>query len=222
MRPLSALAAAFVALAGIAHAQADPRIQLVDYAPDKVVPLQVASGYAAVVEIAPEEAIDSVVVGNSSVWQVTETSSGNRIVVKPLAGAVPTNMVILTEQRRYVFLLQPTGGGDQSSFVVCFRYAGEAAAGYATAATATYKLHGNSALFPIAMYDDGRRTTVRWANQTPLPAVYSINGDQESLVNGRMVGHDFVIEGTAGRYKLKYGTSEAIAVRKVTRRPNEH
>jgi type IV secretion system protein VirB9 len=209
-----------VALAAVASAAAagDPRIRAIEYAEDQVTPLQLAQGYAAVVEVAPDETIDSVVVGNSSVWQITETSSGNRVVVKPLSGAVPTNMVILTERRRYVFLLEPVSGGDQSSFVISFN-SGPEALQHASASAATYKLHGDSALFPTAMYDDGRRTTIRWANQTPLPAIYSIKGDQEALVNGRMIGRDYVIEGTADRYKLKYGASEAIAVRKIARPP---
>ena len=197
----------------------DPRIQLLPYSPNQVVTLSVSQGFASVVELAEDERVENLVVGNSGTWQVTANKRGDRIIVKPLTGASQTNMVVLTATRRYVFMLDPYG---QTSFVMRFSYPQPVqpvatAAAAAAAAETSYKLRGAKALFPLAMFDDGRRTVIRWRAGQPLPAVSALNGRQERLVNGRMVGEDFVIEGASPRYKFRYGNAEATAVRQTPR-----
>lgn len=212
---------AMISVLSAGAARADPRIQSIPYSADQVVDLAVSPGFAAVVELADDEAVDSVVVGNSGVWEVTETGKGDRLIVKPLGGAVPTNMVVVTDRRSYVFLLSPSGG-EQSSFVMRFTYPDHVTlTADKLRRVATYKLRGERALFPILMYDDGKRTTVRWAANASLPAIFSLNDGTEAVVNARMIGRDYVIEGTANSYRLRHGDAEAIAVRRVlkNRRP---
>lgn len=117
-----------------------------------------------------------------------------------------------------MFLLQP-GSEGQTSFVMRFSYPTIGSAGYdfSRALAAIYKFSGDRGLFPTAMHDDGKRTTVTWGRQTPLPAVFMMNGRQESVVNGRMVGDNYVIEGTASRWRFRFGEFEVTAVRKVAR-----
>lgn len=212
------LLAAMLMQASVGQFPADPRIQTYKFSTQAVINLAVSPGYATVIELARDEQIDTVVVGNSSVWQITETGSSNRLVVKPLMGAVPTNMVVMTDARRYVFQLDPAGSPDKTSFVVRFDYPDGTTAA-PTKSAASYKFSGDRNLFPVAMRDDGQRTRVRWAKQTPMPAIVSVGEDQsEALVNGRMVGNDYVIEGTAVRYKFRYGEAEAMAIRQPTKR----
>ena len=198
----------------------DPRIQLLPYSPNQVVTLSVSQGFASVVELAEDERVENLVVGNSGTWQVTANKRGDRIIVKPLTGASQTNMVVLTATRRYVFMLDPYG---QTSFVMRFSYpqpvqpVATAAAAAAAAAETSYKMRGAKALFPLAMFDDGRRTVIRWRAGQPLPAVSALNGRQERLINGRMMGEDFVIEGASPRYKFRYGNAEATAIRETPR-----
>ena len=210
------LAVLLLAQASVPTAPADPRIQQVAFNPDQVTVLPVAYGYAAVVELAADERIENVVVGNSAVWQITENGRGDRVIVKPLASATPTNMVILTDLRRYVFALEPSSG--ETSFVVRFHYPRPAVRQVASVATtATYRLSGDRAIFPASMQDDGTRTTIRWSRQTPLPAVFALSHSGESLVNSRVIGDSLVIEGIATRYRLRYGKAEATATRKPVR-----
>ena len=194
----------------------DPRIQLIPYDPNRIVTLGVAQGFASVVDLAGDERVENLVVGNSAAWQVTANKRGDRVIVKPLPGASQTNMVILTASRRYVFVLDPFG---QTSFVMRFSYpqpvqAMAAAAGPET----TYKLRGAKTLYPLAMFDDGHRTVIRWSAGHPLPAIFAVNGTQERLVNGRMVGDDMVVEGASPRYKFRYGRAEATAIRQTPKR----
>ena len=200
--------------------QLDPRVQLLPYEADRVVNLSVDPGYAAVIELARDEVIDSVVVGNSVGWQVTPSSSNDRIVLKPLSGAMTTDMIVITAARRYVFLLQPggTGGG---LFVLRFLYPEkDASASAAAASAATYRLTGAKSLFPKTMRDDGTRTTITWPDQASMPAVFAVgDGGKEAIVNGRMMGSAYVIEGTSPRYIFRLGNESAVASRKTVKTP---
>ena len=194
---------------------ADPRILNLPYDPNQVVTLAVDPGYAAVVELGPGESVQNVVVGNSSAWQVTANGRGDRVVIKPTSGAAITDMVIVTDEHRYVFLLQAAGGAP-SIFVVRFTYADAAPGPSAKLRAATYKVRGARSLYPVSMHDDGVRTTITWPSDAALPAVYAATGTgTETVVDGRMVGRNFVIEGTAPRYVFRLGSAEAIASRRV-------
>ncbi|MCY7398761.1 MAG: TrbG/VirB9 family P-type conjugative transfer protein [Sphingomonas bacterium] len=214
-------AAAYPPQAYAPQSSGDRRIQLLTYDPDQIVTLAVSPGFASVVELGEDERVENVVVGNSAAGQVTANRRGDRVIVKPLGNAGPSNLIVLTGSRRYVFVLDPFG---ETSFIMRFRYpqAVQAAAATATAASGAplgYRFRGNKGLFPLAMSDDGRRTTIRWGEQNVLPAIFSMNdGRNEQLVNGRMVGNDYVIEGAAPRYKFRYGTAEATAIRQTPKR----
>lgn len=210
----------------------DARIQTVAYDPNQVVQLRVADGYATLVELSSDERVENVVVGNSAAWQVTANRQGDRLAVKPLAGAVSTNMTVVTDVRQYVFLLEPAAGAEATPFLLRFSYPGSGmgpggGGGVAQSSAApavlpgTYKLSGATELRPRDIFDDGRRTTIIWDAGLPLPATFAVDRrGREQLVNGRMVGERYVVEGIAPRYVFKLGKRDAAAVRviaKVTR-----
>jgi type IV secretion system protein VirB9 len=201
--------------APIPIAPSDARIQLLDYNPNRIVTLGVSQGFASVVELANDERVENLVVGNSAAWQVTANRRGDRVIVKPLAGAAPSNMIVLTATRRYVFVLDPF---SETSFVMRFNYPQPVVPAVAITPAATFKVRGDKALYPLAMYDDGRRTVIRWPAQRPLPAIFAMSGREEKLVNGRMIGDDYVIEGASVRYKFRYGRDEATAYRQTPKR----
>jgi type IV secretory pathway VirB9-like protein len=48
-----------------------------------------------------------------------------------------------------------------------------------------YRLKGASALLPVAIGDDGRRTYIQWRDDQPMPATFAIGADgQEEIVDG--------------------------------------
>lgn len=197
---------------------ADPRIQLVDYSASRVFPLPVAAGYAAVVELGADERVESIVVGNSADWQVTASKRGDHVVVKPLAGAGTTDMVIVTGDRRYVFLLQPAL--NEAPFVLRFAYPD--AQPFRVAATApqvaTFRTRGSKELRPLAMHDDGQRTIITWSPKTSLPATFVVEKDgHEAIINGRMVAGDYVVERVAERFVFRRGKQQASAERRVAK-----
>lgn len=215
-RLICLLLAALVTGSAMAQVPPDPHIRIVAYSPNQVVNLGVGFGYAAVVELSPDERADSVVVGNTAGWQVTATHRGDSVVVKPLPGAAATDMVVVTGTRRYVFLLEPGDSAGGSLFVVRFTYPDGDAPAVAAQPVATYRFRGAKELFPAAMHDDGKRTIVTWGAGTLLPAVFAITRDgREAIVNGRMVDGDYVIEATSPRFVFRLGNAQAIATRRV-------
>lgn len=191
----------------------DPRIQTLVYNPGQVVTLTVAQGYATVVELVPEERVDTVVVGNSAGWQVTASRAGDKIVAKPLTGATTTNLVVITDARRYAFLLQPGNGDMGTPFIVRFTPPPEPhTSADAGEQTRTFRLSGDKSLFPEEMSGDAQRTRIRWKPNVPFPAIFADDGRmKETLVNGRMVDGVYIIEGAARHYTFRLGKQRAVA-----------
>lgn len=204
------------------------RIQNLTYIADRVVPLQAAPGFAVVVELADDERIENVVIGNGTGWQVTANQRGDHLIVKPGEGAAATNLVVTSDIRRYVFLLESTKLTPTTPFVMHFVYPtpagqtplgqGPVRAGAAQSTSSTYKLRGDRSLFPAAISDDGQRTTVSWSRTTPMPAMYAVDGQgHEALVNGRMVGSNYVMEGVSSAFVFRLGKAHATATRLTPR-----
>ena len=214
---LLSAAALMLAQATPQFGPADPRIRLVTYNANQVIVLPVSVGYAAVISLGSDERIESIVVGNSADWQVTASKRGDDVVVKPLPGASPTNMVIVTGSRHFVFQLQPAGSDGGAPYVLRFVYPEVVPVQVgAVAETATFRFSGAKSLIPAAMGDDGVRTRIRWNSSTQLPAIFAVERDgSEAIVNGRMDGDTFVVERIARRFVFRLGAARTIAKRRL-------
>ena len=222
---LLALLAAFPAgpLAAQVQPQAgtgDPRIQTVAYHPDQIVLLQGAPGYQVTVEFGPDEAIESVAVGDSASWQVTPNRRGDFLFVKPVRAGVGTNMTVVTSVRTYLFELQPLyDASSQMAYTVRFSYPGaepESVADEAPGAMVAgrYRISGARQLRPSRIADDGRHTYIEWPRDRTLPAVYAIDSEgRESLVNGAMRDDLFVVDAVVSNLVFRIDQHVARAER---------
>jgi len=202
----------------------DPRVQSVDYNAEQVVTLQAAPGYQITVELAPDEHIDNVAVGDSGAWQVTANRRGDHLFVKPIQAGISTNMVVVTDVRNYTFELVPLGGPTPDmAYMVRFRYpsppGGESPAGdaqtQAQAVPGRYKVSGDHSLRPSGIDDDGVHTYIEWPAERALPAVYALNDQgKETLVNGMMREGRLVIDSVQSRlvFRLDHHVARADRV----------
>ena len=222
MRALALLAALLLAGGG-ASAQVrpspgsgDPRLQTVEYREGEVVQLELAPGYQMTVELAQDERIENVAVGNSSGWQVTPNRRGDRLFIKALQAGAPTNMTVITSSRLYAIELVALGGPSaEMPYVVRYTYAEEEKADDAAVAeiAPNYRLSGDRRLRPSAIGDDGTRTYIEWPREAPIPAVFAVDDKgRESLVNGAMRGELYVIDAVPRRLVFRIDDASAKAV----------
>lgn len=211
----------------------DPRLQSVEYRPEQIVTLEVATGYQLSLEFAPDEQIETVAIGDAGAWTVMPTKRGNHLFVKPLAEGVSTNMTVVTDTRTYLFDLAPLPGPSQMmAYTVRFTYprGGMPGSGsfvpppgapIAKAVIETlYRVTGNRQLRPAAISDDGTKTYIRWPEDVPLPATYAIDErGRETLVNGMMREGIYEIDGVSRRLTFRIDERVARATRKIVRQP---
>lgn len=199
----------------------DPHVQQVDYDPEQVVALNAVPGFSITIELSPDERVENVALGNSGAWQVQVNRRGDRLFIKPLGTDAPTNMTVLTDARQYNFILRANGDERLTTpYVVRFIYAGLQPASLvaAPAPPTLFKLSGDRTLWPAAMSDDGKFTSIKWDADQAMPAVYRIDEHgSESLVNGSVQDGVYVIEGVARKFVFRLGKIEASARRKTAK-----
>jgi type IV secretion system protein VirB9 len=203
----------------------DPHLQVVNYDPGQIVQLRGAAGYQLMVELSPDEQVQSVAVGDSAAWGVSINKAGDRLFIKPLQAQVPTNMTVVTSVRIYNFDLVPLQGpqGDMP-YTVRFQYPAAqppTADGQFVDVSAAarrlskYKVSGDRRLRPLSISDDGQRTYISWPKGAPIPAVYALDGNgHEILVNGMMGTDDvYVVDGAPQRLGFRIDQTVARAER---------
>ncbi len=193
----------------------DPHIQSVRYDPQDVVALHLASGFATTIQFGDDERIETVSVGDSTAWAVQVNRRADHLVVKPLGMPVTTNLTVVTDQRTYNFTLYDSGEAEVAPYVLSFTYPPPPVATSSVSALAVrYRLHGDRAIWPMAISDDGRQTTISWGADIALPAVYrSDEHRQKALVNLVMKDGAYVIEGVHDHLVFIRGRSQARADR---------
>lgn len=194
----------------------DPRIQTVMYDPDQVVLLRVPTGYQLTLELAPDERIENVAVGDSGAWQVTPNKRGDRLFIKPVQGGVTTNLTVVTDSHAYLFELSPGSVGD-SPYTVRFKYPPPPAAPQPDTpaiAAGRYKLSGDLSIRPDAISDDGNKTYIMWRADQTLPAVFVIDRDgKETLADGAMRDGRYVLDTVNNKLVFRLDNKLATALR---------
>jgi type IV secretion system protein VirB9 len=199
----------------------DPRIHVVAYDPDAIVRLTGHTGYQMTIEFGDSEKVETVAVGDSVGWQITPNAAANLLFVKPIGISRPTNMTIVTNRRRYTFeLISRSGVGAPSNSIIYtmrFRYP-EVAAPLALIESLppvskppnewnrAYTYDGAPTNVPEEVFDDGNATYLRFAKDTPTPAIFVIGTDGgESIVNFAVRGSYVVVEQVSQTLILRQG-----------------
>lgn len=198
----------------------DPRLSVIDYDAEKIVLLQVPLGFQATIELESDETIENVAIGNGAAWQAVPNRRGNLLFVKPVQMAAMTNLIVVTDLRRYMFDLETLPGLAQPTpYVLRFRYPGNAIASGTpphgpTVPPARYRLGGDRALRPSEIFDDGRSTYMAWPPEAAIPAVFARSDDgEEYLVNATMRGDRLVIDQISPGYVFRIDRRQATARR---------
>lgn len=99
----------------------DSRIRIFTYNPADVYLVPTKYGYQTSIVFARNEEINTVSVGDRSMWQIIP--SGNRIFIRPMNDDLTTNMTVITNVREYNFDIKAVAEGKTDNlYVVQFRY----------------------------------------------------------------------------------------------------
>ncbi len=194
----------FMAVCAPAHASSlaeaspaaatDPRVQLIEYVPDMIVPLATTPGFAVTIDFGGDEKIETVSIGDSAEWQISPNHRANLLFVKAMTAPATTNMTVVTDQRVYYFALTSFARkhgvllGEQVFALHFVHDAPVALAAKAddstTAAPAVpgatgprevntaYSYDGSREALPMRVFDDGKATYFKFAETMDLPAIF--------------------------------------------------
>jgi type IV secretion system protein VirB9 len=201
----------------------DSRIRVLVYNPNDVFKYTGYYGYQGSIQLAPNETIDTISMGDTVSWQIIP--SGNRIFLKPVDSDATTNMTLITNQRMYFFELHAKTAKDINDpnlvFTVKFLYPESSdITNYSQTVIPTgpdlkhpekynfnYTISGSKNIAPIKIFDDGEFTYFEFKNKNiSIPAFFEVLSDNnEALVNYQVVGNYIVLEKVTSRLTLRHG-----------------
>ncbi|EML1601807.1 TPA: TrbG/VirB9 family P-type conjugative transfer protein [Burkholderia cepacia ATCC 25416] len=192
-------------------------------------------GEAFVVQFEADEIVDDksggLGSGESEGWSVG--GKANWFMFKPSKKKPNTNVLIVTNKRRYVFQFDAAARNEAAIWSLSFDYpdtrakAEQAAKAKADKALAIeqagadtserrnddYDMKGDVAIAPTAVWDDGRFTYFQYDTSRRVPEIYEIQADGTEAAPKRHVdGDTIVIEGMATGFVLRLGKT-VMAVR---------
>ncbi|MGO6747982.1 TrbG/VirB9 family P-type conjugative transfer protein [Rhizobium ruizarguesonis] len=199
-----------------AEKPADPRIRRFAYSENSVYRLDLNLKSVTAVQFADGEEVQSILIGDSSSWEVVKLKSGNVVSIKPIIASTTTNMTIYTDKRVYTFDLhslgEATSGAEATNLLrTVFTYPEEKkpAAEPVTESgpvNSDYLVSGKARFRPAWAQDNGRQTTFFMPPGAPRPAIFKVGPDgKEALVNSRTRGNQVVVDGTSDYWVLRIG-----------------
>lgn len=220
----------------------DSRIRTAAYDPQQIYRLVGFVGYDIELIFEPGEHFTGK--GGGDLEGVTIEAHEHQVHIKPRAAIVATNLVIYTDRRAYRFdysvsAQPPDRLTDEVMYAVRFTYppAEGAGAGNATAQidaeldraklarvrNTDYGYCGHRALRPVAAWDDGVQTRVRFGARAELPAMFVRNADgSESLLNFSVEAGEVVIHRVAPALIVRRGRLAGCIVNRAFRGVGDH
>jgi type IV secretion system protein VirB9 len=233
---LAALLAWMAAQAEVVPARGvgDSRVRAAPYEGDQVYRLRGFVGYQIDLEFEAGESF--VGLGAGDLEGLSYFGQDNHLFLKPKAAKVATNLTVLTTRRNYQFdyavsARRPTDDDADVTFALRFIYpppppkpAGDPAVGRVDSQLETgaqrplntnYWYCGGPTLRPVAAWDDGVHTRLRFAANADLPVLFVRNeDDSESLLNYSMEDGDVIVHRVARRFTVRRGELTGCIVNK--------
>ncbi len=208
----------------------DSRIRVMVYSPDDVFKFTGYYGYQASIELAKEEEVANVSMGDSTSWQIVP--SGNRLFIKPMERDATTNMTLITNKRTYFFELYAEEAIDirdpNMVFSLRFIYPDEedfedmktysnigkfdgVDMNHPERYNFNYSISGNEDIAPVKIFDDGEFTYLQFRGPNKeIPAFFSVDEDlREYIVNYRLSTTDpnlIIIEHVFPKISVRLGS----------------
>jgi type IV secretion system protein VirB9 len=222
-----ALLIAMVVVTAPAWSAPDSRLRTAEYSADEVFRLRGQAGFQIDVQFESGETF--IGLGAGDLVGLAFFAQDNHLFIKPKAAQVVTNLTVLTNRRHYQFDYSTLGHGDAPMYALRFTYppvSGQTgtiasrriddglASGVADRErNYDYWFCGADSLMPVAAWDDGVHTRLRFAARAEQPALFVRNDDDsESLLNFSMDGDEVLVQRVARRFVLRRGALKGCIV----------
>lgn len=203
----------------------DSRIKTFVYSENEVFPIVLHYGYQMSIEFGAGEVIKTYSVGNSYVWQITSMDS--TLFIKPLEDNILTNMIVITNKRRYYFELQSkiaSGAFDEElAYAVRFFYPDDKSDSLPKEGEAIDKKNyinmdstirpynfnysisnkGNKELSPTAVFDDGESTYFQYENGLNFMPQIVLSDDKKPL-EIKKIGNYLIVNKIGNSFDIIY------------------
>lgn len=218
----------------------DPRIEVVPFEDNNVVPVRVQTRNSTQIVFDQGEHIIEVEGSDNGALQVSpkNLSGLNYLFIKPVTFGYDSNLTVLTDKHTYYFHIignkQPVDSAYKYTYAVKFTYPEEQNKKIAETKEITalskdstlnpseapadynwdYSFSGSRSIMPIHVYDDGKFTYFEMQPNQPVPAIFAVDDSQghESVVNFRKKGNYLVVERLAAQFTLRDGKTAVASI----------
>ncbi|MAZ38496.1 MAG: P-type conjugative transfer protein VirB9 [Legionellales bacterium] len=237
---LMGLSAAVFASESPTSLATDPRIKVVPFEKNNVVPVRVQTRNSTQIVFDKGESIQEIEGSDNGALQVSpkNLSGLNYFFIKPVTYGYDANLTVLTDKHTYYFHIignkRPVDSAYKYTYAVQFTYPQElqaikkskkAIADLAADSTLNkgdtpadynwnYSFSGARSIMPIHVYDDGKFTYFEMQPHQAVPAIFAVDDKQghESVVNFRTKGNYLVVERLAPQFTLRNGQTAVASV----------
>lgn len=204
----------------------DPRIQTLALPADGVGRLIVLPATGLLLALPDDERVDTMVLGDPAAFSVQADPGATSLAIRALRQNARSTLSVMTSRRAYYFELEATESPLAASRVRLVPLPaltpldppapGVAVASSAPVIETTYKLSGDRSLRPVRVDDDGRRTTIEWAEDQALPATFGIGPTgEEEVADGHMRDGVYVLDRVWSELVFRMDEDRARAKRRV-------
>ena len=212
----------------------DDRLKTVVYKKNDIIPINALYKKATLIDLGKGNIITDVITGDSESWLFNLTSSMDGILAKPLSYDADTNLIIVTENRKYYFDLHRSAKAE--TYGVRFIYPDEEYIklqnkikrkkqssvnsdldidkSFPEQWNFGYVLKGSKKSSPNNVFDDGKFTYFDFGKKD-IPAIFSVDLDQrEGVINFHKSGKYIVVENIYKQLILRNGNNSTCIYNK--------
>jgi Type IV secretory pathway, VirB9 components len=204
-----------------------PRTLIQPYDAESVTEITTVPGVPTDIELAPEEKITGLALGDTIQWRVEELPG--HLFIKPLHTGLFTAATLVTNQRVYPLVLHSTN--TTGAWLLRVRWTIPPAipqhsanpppiALIPTPRNRDYTIEGEAEFRPKAVFDDGHFTWIDMGQPQVLPALFMVGPDGPQLINYLLHSPYFVVQRLMPRFLLKLGKTEVTITNRAYGNPS--
>lgn len=198
------------------------------YAPNQLYKIYCRAGYLTDLSLKKGEMISFVGGGDTSAWAVEKATVDGvpHIYIKPTVATNTTNLIITTNKRSYQLILNTS---DWYNPMVTWTYGQEEQSainlrekqstiseikGNVESLNFHYKISGKSSVKPVAIFDDGEKTILKF-DRIPkrLPSLFIRSNGKIIMANYKIRDNCYIVDTVAEEFELRISAKELLKIK---------